>query len=636
MKFKLLCLSIENFKGQTRTVHFFENTQVFGANGTGKTTLYDAFTWLLFGKDSLGRKDYNIKPRLTDSSEAQRVEVSVYGEFEVNGEPLTLKRIYTENWKTKKGSDVEEFTNNDTTYEINGVACNMTNYKKQIASFIEEELFKLITSTDYFQNMKWQDRRSMLLAIAGEPTNEEVAGQDNTLLNLLNEASGKKLEQFKQELAARKKPIKKQRDEIPGKIEENKRDIIEKDWISLENEIKNRQNEITRLEKQIDNEALRIEEANKEVNQKAALLQKEISNLSNEKFSIEQKHKEAYNKALFLEKNLKEKLSGQILLSKTRLQELEKLIQAKQKEVDEKYNSRKNLSDKYDALKDGNGVEKVCPACGSVLTEDILHRRIGAMVEEVLKTATHLKEEHNRLKAELDILVKEKEALPDKITNLETQVNALLPVKHHVSICQEDESYKMVLKQLSSKKEELDMLAEQAVTPNDLSAVKERINLLRKDINSLNQELYQKQIAEGKEKRNAELEAEYKRLSIEYATVEKLEMAISRFTKKKLSMMEEKINSLFSLVKWKMYRPLINGGEEEICECTINGVPYSSSNTASKINAGLDIINTFSRLYDAYAPIFIDSRESVTEIIPVNTQVISLIVSPEHKELTIK
>lgn len=636
MKLKVTRLSINNFKGQTRTVSLQDNSRILGANGTGKTTLQDAFCWLLFGKDSLGRKDYNIKPRLTDASEAQKVEVSVYGEFDVDGQPLTLKRIYTENWKTRKGAEVEEFTNNDTTYEINGVACNMTNYKKQISSLIDEELFKLITSPDYFTSMKWQDRRAMLLKIAGEPTNEEVAGHDDTLLHLLQEASGKKLEQFKQEITARKKPIKKQRDEIPGKIEENKRDIIEKDWLALEADLKERHAELAHLEEQISNEALRLEEANREVNQKAALLQKEMRVLSDEKFAIEQKHKEAYNKAIYSQKAEKDRLSALLLQANTRTEMLNKLIATKEKEVADKYTSRKDLAAQYEALQQGDGIEKVCPACGSHLTEEILQTRIGSLLDEVVKTATALKNDYQRLATELDALQKEKDLLPGKIHDLQARLQALPAVKHHVSTCQEDETYREVLKQLASKQEELRMYADLAVTPNDLSPVKERINLLRAEIHAINQELYQKQITEAKEKRNADLEAEYKRLGIEYATLEKWELAVGRFTKKKLSLMEEKINSLFSLVKWKMYRPLINGGEEEICECTVGGVPYSSLNTASRINAGLDIINTFSRLYNVYAPIFIDGRESVTEIIPVDTQVISLIVSPEHKQLTIQ
>lgn len=113
-------------------------------------------------------------------------------------------------------------------------------------------------------------------------------------------------------------------------------------------------------------------------------------------------------------------------------------------------------------------------------------------------------------------------------------------------------------------------------------------------------------------------------------------MIADRFIHKKMDMMEERINSLFRMVKWKMYEPQINGGEKECCECYINGVPFGVQNTATKVNAGLDIALAFSRIYDVYAPVFLDNRESVTELIDTDTQVISLIVSPEHKELTIK
>ena len=167
------------------------------------------------------------------------------------------------------------------------------------------------------------------------------------------------------------------------------------------------------------------------------------------------------------------------------------------------------------------------------------------------------------------------------------------------------------------------------------SEVRNQIQGLRSKADQLKKELYQKEANETAYKRIEHLQSELKRLSSEYADLEKLEIVMEQFNRQKSDMMIEKINSKFSLVKWLMYRPLVNGGEEEYCECSVDGTPYSALNNAMRVNASLDIIKTFSSIYKVYAPIFIDNRESVTEIIDIDSQVISLIVSPDHKQLQI-
>ena len=174
------------------------------------------------------------------------------------------------------------------------------------------------------------------------------------------------------------------------------------------------------------------------------------------------------------------------------------------------------------------------------------------------------------------------------------------------------------------------------VTYNDLSPVKDQISKIRKEIEEIKGELSGKIHSDKAKTRVDELETRQKDLAVSLARYEKTEMIADRFIHKKMDMMEERINSLFRMVKWKMYEPQINGGEKECCECYINGVPFGVQNTATKVNAGLDIALAFSRIYDVYAPVFLDNRESVTELIDTDTQVVSLIVSPEHKELTIK
>ena len=630
----LLELKLENFKAQTGVSMFSHRTDILGANGSGKTTQYNAFMWLLFGKDSMDRKDSDIKPRLVDGTEVHRVSVSVEGVIEVNNEIMTLKRIYQEKWSAIKGKSEERLQGNVTTFEINGVACNLTNYNELINRIINPDLFKLISSTAYFNSLKWQDRKKMIYQSCGEVTNEEVAADNQSFISLLNQVSGKDFETFKKEVAAKKKPLKKQRDEIPPKIEEQTESIVLNDFVLIESQLQETESSIIALDTQITDESNRLQEANKQHVESAKSIQKEISLLSTDIFKIEQKYKDLFTKETNEFNRKTESLTNQKLLSETRQRDLPKIISSTSFQINKMKTERETLKAKHDAVKAG-GVDKLCPACGTTLSEEILKERIGSILTEVIKTATGIKKKEDELRNQLASYNTELAALPNKIAEFTQALSSLTPVIHYVSRTNADTEHIAFKKQHEEKSEELDTLSQSMEQPKDLSEVRNQIQGLRSKADQLKKELYQKEANETANKRIEHLQSELKRLSSEYADLEKLEIVMEQFNRQKSDMMIEKINSKFKLVKWLMYRPLVNGGEEEYCECSVDGTPYSALNNAMRVNASLDIIKTFSSIYKVYAPIFIDNRESVTEIIDIDSQVISLIVSPDHKQLQI-
>lgn len=85
---KLLKLRLHNFKG----IRSFtlepqgRDLGVFGANATGKTTLADASQWLLFGKDSNGKTDFEVLPLGPDGKRVSGItEASVEVELDLDG-----------------------------------------------------------------------------------------------------------------------------------------------------------------------------------------------------------------------------------------------------------------------------------------------------------------------------------------------------------------------------------------------------------------------------------------------------------------------------------------------------------------------------------------------------------------------
>ena len=174
------------------------------------------------------------------------------------------------------------------------------------------------------------------------------------------------------------------------------------------------------------------------------------------------------------------------------------------------------------------------------------------------------------------------------------------------------------------------------VKPVDTSDLKEQKKTLESRRDELKAELSDKErIAKYTQEIN-DLEKKSDELAQQIADLEKKEFTIMDFTKTKINECESRINNLFSIVKFELFDKTIDGGEFEACIATNKaGVPISSTNTAEKINAGLDIINALCRFHNVTAPIFIDGRESVNQLIPTESQIINLIVSTD-KSLTIK
>jgi exonuclease SbcC len=175
MKIELKKLSLSNFKGiRSFEILFDQITDILGDNATGKTTLMDAFLWLFFGKDSTDRKDFEIKTLDANNRPYHRLDHEVAAVIIVDGEQITIRRTFREKWVKKRGSNEQEFTGHSTEFYWNDVPMKESEYQAKVSSIINENIFKLITNTSYFNQLKWQDRRNALLQIAGSISNDDV------------------------------------------------------------------------------------------------------------------------------------------------------------------------------------------------------------------------------------------------------------------------------------------------------------------------------------------------------------------------------------------------------------------------------------------------------------------------------
>ena len=653
-------MTLLNFKGvRELTVDFDEHeTNVFGANHTGKTTLFDAFVWLLFDKDSQDRQTFGIRTYDEAGNIIPKLPHEVSACIEVNGIEINLRRCFVENWVKKRGSQEAVYDGNSEERYWNDVPCSKAEFAKKIADICDESIFKLITNPLYFPSMKPVTQRGMLFQMAGNLSDADVAASDpEKFANLAEQLSHKTLDEYKREIAAKKKRIKEAIESIPARIDENKRMMPEaEDWQALERDIKEKEAKIKELDGQIADESKAYAAKANELSGKAKELaekkrQRTVRNgaLRDERLKGWYEVTEAYNNRRIAAQQQNFDISQRRKMTES---EFHRLLGSKvqmQSEVNAKEQYLEKLRNEWRNIKSREfspeHIETVCPHCGRPYEQGQIDRNIedqrlsfnahtSHLLRENQANGKKVAEEISQLKeriAKLETDIKEKEALLESL--VEKPFTETAPVKPDWS---EGIASDPQLQQLDKEIAELEAALAQPIEEPDTAFLKDGRKLLMDGIDEDRKHLAKRDTIAATLKRIEELEAELKANNETLAEFEGIEFNILEFGKAKVALVEDKINSLFSIVKFKMYERQINGGEVETCECLMHGTPYSVLSNSEKINAGLDIINAICRANEVNAPIFIDNRESATDIIDVDSQVINLIVDASCTKLKVQ
>jgi len=649
-KIELINLTLRNFKG----VKDFSlpadgnDIRVFGDNATGKTTLFDAFVWLLFDKDSQNKKDFDIKTLDKNGKVIHGLEHEVEGTFSINGNQVNLRKVYKEKWTKKRGSATSEFTGHTTDYFIDGVPSKKKDYEKFISDLIDEDIFKLLTNPALFnEQLKKDERRKVLLDLAGDITDEEVIASNEKLTKLPEILQGRTIENHRKIIASRRAEINKELDKIPVRIDEIQRNlpsVDESEKASLENKISTINSEID--EKQDYISSIRNGSA---ITQK----QREIQEVEIELMKIKQIHEsgskddiyrykariqEEESNANILKRDL-ENINQQIEYNKESIQSIESNLVELRQEWHEANNLEFTHNDQCE-----------CPTCGQSLPEEQVEAaREKALSQFNLEKSKRLEEINTKGKRGAErkkTLAAENEKLAEKAGKIQSQIsdkeeavekliNQLETLESQVVDITENAQYveKLQEKQTLTKElEEIKMSADKTIQEVQMEIIN-----LKTERDQIQAELGQFAVVNQSLKRIEELQKEERELAAEFEKLEHELYLTEEFIRSKVDLLEEKINSKFKYARFKLFEQQINGGLKEECETIFEGVPYSSGlNNAAKINVGLDIINTLSEHYGFSAPIFVDNAEAVTKLIDTDSQLISLVVSGKDKQLRIE
>lgn len=668
---RLKRLRLLNFKGfRDFEINFEgERTNILARNGKGKSTVLDAFSWLLFGKDRKGREatgksSFGLKTYDENGVVIPRIPHEVEGVLTVDGDEVVLRRTLTEKWVKKIGASEEKFKGHESARFYNDVPCSEDEWSQKIAEICPEETLKLITDIERFGSIKKEDKRKLLVQMAGGVSDAEIAeGNDDfiKLLALLTK-NKKTLDELKKEVTAKRLRVKTEVEGIPGRIDEVKREMPEvEDWDKISVEISQKETEIERIEGQIMSDAKRREETDNRRLEIAGRIHEIRSKIQRRSHDISDKAFESYRDYQLTRNSLldeKRTLAKTVEVTEARIKNLETDHAAAKSSRDRMLKDYETLKAKSKQIKSEqlqiSENDFKCPTCGRIFEPDQIEAkqsemlarfeeqrkaRFDAVTEEINENIARGRRNNDNMTS----ILKEIEDCKLKIANSKKRIVEIdgsdaLKKSHTppdvAPLIEADEE----IRELRNEEEQLVSMATPQTTDddssfrNELSAQREA---LRKEIKDLQQRMFKRDEINRRTKRINDLTAQLQQQNQELTSLQKLEMTIAAFAKSRIDAVEDKINSMFGIVKFKLFNRLVNGGEEEICDATFNGVPYPDCSTAERINMGLDIINAISKFKGVSAPVFIDNAESVIDILPTGTQVIRLVVSPEHEQLTI-
>lgn len=651
---KLLTLRLENFQGIKHEEFDFggHSASIYGDNATGKTTVFNAMTWLLFDKASTGAKNFTPKTKGPDG-DLHYLDHAAEAAFKLSdGRIVTLRKVYHEVYKKKRGSSTEEFDGHTTDYFIDGVPSSEKEYSTTMLALCggSVEKMKMLTMPNYFpEEMSWDARRKILLEICGDVSDEDVITSTPELKDLpkflLMPGTTNQhytVDEYKKIAGARKTDINRQLQDIPGRIDEAQRAIPDTTGLDIE-AINRKIKELTKQKEELEME-------------KAQALSGDLTTVAIRNQISEANARLAEARAAYATKNssLNEgtyaaisSLKKEQITVKNRLQDAKTDLEKAQRTMERLSSHRESLISDYMAVQketwdEGN---ETCPTCHRLLPEEEIQRLREAFNLQKSKRLEKINLQGQR-EASKEMIAEQAEKIKtlkeqikqdeQAVDDYEQQIAALQNQLQTPPPFESTEEYAKITAQIAAYRNEESDKGKR--TETIAAGFTERIQALYDEIRAQEELKTRITIAASQQERIAELEAREKELSQQYETLEQGIYLCEVFIKTKVNLLTDRINSKFQSVRFRLFIEQQNGGVKEDCEVMIPAeggrmVPFTFANNAARINAGLEIIDALSSHWNLAMPVFVDNAESVTRLLQMETQVIRLVVSEADQKL---
>lgn len=677
MEIKIKTLRLRNFKGVRDAEFYFGggNARIEGANGTGKSTVFDAFTWLLFGKDHRGQTPATFEIKTIDPETGQptpRLEHWVEADLLVDGVGHTLRRCWVEDWITPTGKVDPILKGHKSIFVVDGVDVGTQKaYDTTVQAWLNEDAFRMLTDPLFFiGSSDWKKRRNALLDLVKD--NPQRLKVQEEFADVVDKISGRSIEDYRKRLDLEKRANKRDLAICLSNIDGMRITLPEEvDATAVTGEIKMLQAE---REKKLDELRAKIAEidasvvdynaANAEKKARVDAIWAEITKVQlemGETIAREQKAAQDENnraKAAALQAwtelaEIESRIKNSVPTLERELNQLDELHKergmAAQELTDlgEEYRAEKAQAFEYSP-------ETTCPYCGQEIpaaTREEAEAKARAafldarkaVLQKIVKRAEDIKAHVRRIdetiekcksmiaghtaaieKARADRVAKEAEynrlkAVPMKDLDAITEAIRIPADKKVLELrmkASKEGGSDDTLRDLSQRRRDLEKEADRITA--EYSA-KEKELTARVAVNA---------------ERNRQLgfiaskERDASNFADAIAKAEREEARIAEYIEADIRSVEGALADLFKVARWKMFDRTLDGGLVEMCEVMDpDSTPYRSMNDAMRILCGMDVIRVFSDRFGASAPIFIDNAEGVLQKeFDTTSQVIRLVV----------
>lgn len=650
MKIALESLTIQNFKGIDQLEIDFNgnDASIYGRNATGKTTIFDAFLWALFSKDSADRSDFWVKPHDANGEEIHNLETVVTVALILGDRKrMVFRHMLSENWVKKNGEADRVFSGNTHKYWLNDVSKSAAEYAAAVTEIVKPELFRLIANPLAFNALDWKKRREFLLALS--PVDIDAAMLARPEYQPIREAMenrGTDIEGLKKIAREQKSRDDDELAKIPVRISE---------LSSILNGIGDCDTEAAdRRKAEIATEIAKIDG---ELSDGSGVIER-IKEAASAVSIAELKVQGARSDLLRARMNARSAAQTELISAKTKLNSMKIAVNDLNDRINRATGRIADLDTQASALReqwykiDEQAPEYKgstdCPTCGQHLPSDMIEeairlhksnfeadkeRRLADIEKRGANIAAEvgrLKEQQSKDNVEREKLVATIAEIEPKIAGLDAEAKALEGEPDYAK----EDKIKALEAELAAKRSEY----EEAVSgkkPVDEMLVQRRKDL-QAELSGLAAVAVRKQQKEVCSTRIKELEARQRALGIQIADTERFLILLDRFVAERSRMLEDSINSLFPTVRWSLFERQINGGLKEVCTCLVGGVQFSDANDAAKINAGLEIIEVLSNHYGVSVPVFVDNAESINDLQRISSQIVALFVTEGDMVLRIE
>lgn len=663
---KLLSMHIQNFKGcKDRVIEFGQTTRITGDNGVGKSTVFDAYLWLLFDKNSKGVTNFAVRP-LTESGETiNNIKISVEATISVDNDEYKLRKTQKQKWVKKRGTDTREFQGNINEFDINGYPKSQKEFKEFISGIVNEEVFPLISNPAAFTSLPWKEQRDILIQFVGDVSDVGIAETfGKKYLKLIPELKIANTDDILKKYTKAKNTLNKDMVEIPARIDEASKQLVIADVGALEVEKAAKEAALQKVEDEISGGAGKLEEINKK-REEILNLKFHISEIQNEE------NQKLFDKSKIVQDNLNARdrelsnVKREIGNLSDEIKAVHNMYEAQEREKDrllvEWRSEKAKTFPEFVPLDPLPERATICPTCGREFAEDVkkkilddyessveLHQNKysedkakfeetrAKKLEQIEKDGKEAAASRDKLKANEAELRKKMDELNIQLADTQKKYDIAkaeldkFPTKADIS---ENAEYKATNEKISALEKEIEEMSAESTGKTELEAKKA---VLKDEIAEITGKIVAADNSKVKE-RIAELEAEQKEVGQKIAEQEQMIDLVEDFIRAKMNMISEKINGMFSVVSFKLFDNQINGGLKETCTCTVKGVGHSDVNDGHEIVAGLDIINTFSEKFGVRCPIFIDRAGELNEIyIPEMDNQLILLKRVDNQEFKVE